>query len=94
MAKLTREEALLKIGELVAYARIQGWDDVYTDAFKLLKQETRKKGKWEFIGYNCIGDSCFRCSECGEFYTLNYIKKYCNNRFPKECPNCTIEMEV
>ena len=36
---MTREEALVKIGELVAYARNQGWDDSYTDAFKTLEQE-------------------------------------------------------
>lgn len=35
---MTREEAILKIGELVAYARTQGWDDVYTDAFKIKEE--------------------------------------------------------
>lgn len=37
---MTREEALLKIGELILYARTQGWDDVYTDAFKILERES------------------------------------------------------
>lgn len=36
---MTREEALNKIGELVVYARAQGWDYEYTEAFEMLKQE-------------------------------------------------------
>ena len=38
---MTKEEALIKIGELVVYARAQGWDDDYTDAFKTLEQESK-----------------------------------------------------
>lgn len=52
---------------------------------------TRKKGKWEYVG-----DNCFKCSECGEVYTVdqfNHINNYCDNRFPKGCPNCATEME-
>ena len=36
---MTREEAINKIGELVVYARTQGWDDDYTEAFDVLQQE-------------------------------------------------------
>lgn len=43
---MTKEEALLKIGELVAYARTQGWDDIYTDAFKTLEQEPSRDEEW------------------------------------------------
>ena len=62
---------------------------IFDKCLKLL--EERKKGKWEFIG-----DNCFKCSECGEVYTVdqfNHINNYCNNRFPKACPNCATEME-
>lgn len=36
---MTREEALNKIGELVVYARAQGWDEEFTEAFETLSAE-------------------------------------------------------
>lgn len=62
----------------------------FIDAIKALKQEPCKVGKWEYIG-----DNCFKCTECGEVYTMdqfNAINNYCDSRFPKGCPNCGAEM--
>ncbi len=39
---MTREEALNRIGELVVYARTQGWDDEFTEAFETLSMEPCK----------------------------------------------------
>jgi hypothetical protein len=58
---------------------------------KVEEMVARKKGKWMYVG-----DNCFACSECGEVCTVdqfNHINNYCDNRYPKACPNCAIEME-
>jgi rubrerythrin len=48
---------------------------------------TQKKEKWEFVG-----DNCFKCSKCGEVYTIDQFNYIIDNKFPKGCPNCGADM--
>jgi hypothetical protein len=76
---MTREESLLKIGELVAYARTQGWDDIYTDAFKALEQEPildKIRAEIEQFAKNPdFGDLSLGAS-CGAMKAIEIIDKY------------------
>ena len=69
---MTREEALLKVGELVAYARTQGWDVVYTDAFKTLEQESCGDVISRQIVIDKIKEVCFSKEQKWINFRLSY----------------------
>ena len=71
-----------------------GYDDVKTN--EILEQidreltinlEPRKKGKWDFMGWQM-----FQCSECKHMFTQDFLegwKEYTyESHFPPFCPNC------
>ena len=55
---MNREEALNKIGELVVYARAQGLDEAFTEAFEILSAECEDAISRETV-LNAIKKVCF-----------------------------------
>ena len=53
--------------------------------------EPRKKGKWDFMGWQM-----FQCSECKHMFTQDFLegwKEYTyESHFPPFCPNCGADM--
>lgn len=49
--------------------------------------EPRKKGKWDFMGWQM-----FQCSECKHMFTQDFLKSWkeytYESHFPPFCPNC------
>lgn len=65
---MTREEAILKIGELGCYARANGWDDVYTQAVNISTKALEQEPKSAICSYcnrnnTLYGDYCKWCGK-------------------------------
>lgn len=55
-------------------------------AMEALQEPERKKGQWEDFDY----DNSYRCTSCGEIWTLNDGTPEENNM--NYCPNCGADM--
>lgn len=62
-----------------------------TRLLSLTSTEPRKKGKWDFMGWQM-----FQCSECKHVFTQDFLegwKEYTyESHFPPFCPNCGADM--
>ena len=88
---MDRKEAL-KYAKFRLECHTKG-DGEYTDygeflvaAIEALQEKERKKGKWEAFDY----DNSYRCTSCGEIWTLNDGTPEENNM--NFCTNCGADM--
>ena len=87
---MTREEAVKVIDgrfEIMDYCESAKLEEALDIAIKALEQPERKKGKWDFMGWQM-----FQCSECKHTFTQDFLEGWreytYESHFPPFCPNC------
>jgi len=73
---MTREEAMLKIGELGCYARANGWDDDYTEAVNIAIKALEQEPCEDAISRQAALDALRTCFDTDSIYDANNAIDY------------------
>ena len=83
---MTRKETIKIMEHLKSIVSSEDYKEAFSIAIEALKEKERRKGHWEDFDY----DNSYRCTSCGEIWTLNDGTPAENNM--NYCPKCGADM--